>query len=254
MKILVAEDDPYTRNGLVEVFEGEGHEVIAAGTGTEALELYKREEPDFVCLDIMMPGLNGYEVCREIRKQCETVPVLFLSAKAEEIDKVVGLELGADDYIVKPFGIREVLARVSAVRRRYAIHSPDGEAETGAAADAAAEADAAADFSIGDLSIVPGELRARRGETVIELSVRDLKLLTLFASNPGKVLSRDDLFDAGWGVDYLPSSRSLDQYISQLRKKIEIDPKHPRIIVTVHNAGYRYPGSVDGKFNGQITG
>lgn len=226
MRILIAEDDIYTRDGLVEVFQAEGYEVIAAGTGEEALELYLRENPDFVCLDIMMPGRNGYEVCREIRRRDADVPVIFLSAKAEEIDKVVGLELGADDYIVKPFGVREVLARVNAVLRRYALRA--GENEPG--------------FSLADLTVVTRELRAYRGNTAIPLSTRDLKVLSLFASSPGKVLSRDELFDTGWGVDYLPSSRSLDQYISQLRKKVEVDPKNPRIIETVHNAGYRYPG------------
>lgn len=228
MKILIAEDDIYTRNGLVEVFEGEGNEVLAAGTGEEALGLFSPGEFDFVCLDIMMPGKNGYEVCKEIRKRDTRVPVLFLSAKSEEIDKVVGLELGADDYIVKPFGVREVLARVSAIRRRYSLQEEErscGKTE---------------EFTLGDLRIVPGELRAYRGESGFSLSVRDLKILSLFADNPGKVLSRDELFDAGWGVDYLPTSRSLDQYISQLRKKIERDPARPGIIVTVHAAGYRY--------------
>ena len=231
MKILIAEDDIYTRNGLVEVFESEGHEVCAAGTGEEALDLYSREEFDFICLDIMMPEKNGYEVCREIRKRDSSVPVLFLSAKSEEIDKVVGLELGADDYIVKPFGVREVLARVSAIRRRYALRADEhNDEQTG-------------ELTLGDLRIVPAELRAYRDEAAIALSTRDLKVLSLFASNPGKVLSRDELFDTGWGVDYLPSSRSLDQYISQLRKKIELDAGHPQIIVTVHSAGYRYPGA-----------
>ncbi len=226
MKILVAEDDVYTRKGLVEVFEGEGYTVVAAGTGNEALELYSRELPDFVCLDIMMPGKNGYDVCREIRKKNADVPVLFISAKSEEIDKVVGLELGADDYIVKPFGVREVLARVNAIYRRC-----------GGKSDVVEDV-----FQLGDLEVVPSEIRGYRDGTPIELSVRDVKILSLFASNPGKVLNRNDLFDAGWGVDYLPSSRSLDQYISQLRKKVELDSKSPVIIVTVHAAGYRYPG------------
>ncbi len=230
MKILIAEDDLYTRNGLVEVFEGEGHQVLAAGTGDEAVDLFLAEKPDFICLDIMMPGKNGYEVCREIRKRSAEVPILFLSAKAEEIDKVVGLELGADDYIVKPFGVREVLARVNAVRRRYALSHGEAGERTG-------------EFSLGDITVIPEELRAYRGETAISLSTRDLKVLSLFAANPGKVMSRDELFDTGWGMDYLPSSRSLDQYISQLRKKIEHDPRKPEIIVTVHNAGYRYPGA-----------
>ena len=125
MKILIAEDDIYTRKGLVEVFKGEGYEVISAENGNDALKLFSSENPDFICLDIMMPGKNGYDVCREIRKQNEDVPVLFISAKSEEIDKVVGLELGADDYIVKPFGVKEVLARVNAINRRYKKKASD---------------------------------------------------------------------------------------------------------------------------------
>ena len=225
MKILIAEDDLYTRNGLVEIFENEGHETIAVDSGTDAIEAFARERPDFLCLDIMMPGKNGYDVCREVRKIDDGVPVLFLSAKAEEIDKVVGFELGADDYIAKPFGISELLARFNAICRRCRKY----------------DASQGTRFSIGDLEVDPAELRAYRGDTAVDLSNRDLTLLSLFASNRGKVISRNELFDSGWGLDYIPNSRSLDQYISQLRKKIEIDPKDPRIIVTVHTAGYRYP-------------
>ena len=228
MKILIAEDDMYTRKGLVEVFENEGYEVIAAEKGDEALALYSSENPDFVCLDIMMPGMNGYDVCREIRRKSDNTPVLFISAKSEEIDKVVGLELGADDYIAKPFGVKEMLARVKAVSRRYAK-------------DASEQAGGQEKFVLHDLEVSPAELRAYRNDTSIELSVRDVKLLRLFASNRGRVIGRDELFDAGWGLDYLPNSRSLDQYISQLRKKIEKKPKEPQIIVTVHTAGYRCP-------------
>jgi DNA-binding response OmpR family regulator len=225
MRILIAEDDSYTRQGLIEVFEGDGYQVIAAKDGREALSMYVEEGPDFVCMDIMMPEMNGYDVCREIRKHDSKVPILFISAKSEEIDKVVGLELGADDYIVKPFGVKEMLARVKAVTRRYS-----GPASTDDQV-----------FELDDLRVAPAELRAYRDQTPIELSPRDVKLLQLFAGNRGRVVSRDELFDVGWGLDYLPSSRSLDQYISQLRKKIEVDPKTPRIIVTVHAAGYRYP-------------
>ncbi len=226
MKILVAEDDRYTRDGLIEIFENEGHQVVSASDGDEAVRLYDREKPDFLCLDIMMPGKNGYDVCREIRKKDGVIPVLFLSAKAEEIDKVVGLELGADDYVVKPFGVRELLARVKSIYRRYQSNV-SSKSETR--------------FTIADLEVSPDELKAYRGAEEIELSVRDVRLLSLLAENRGKVVTRNQLFDAGWGVDYMPSSRSLDQYISQLRKKIEIDPKNFRIIVTVHTAGYRYP-------------
>jgi two-component system, OmpR family, alkaline phosphatase synthesis response regulator PhoP len=224
MKILVAEDDDYTRNAMIEIFSIEGHTAIAASDGEKAIELFSTERPDFVCLDIMMPKRNGYEVCREIRRVSTEVPVLFVSAKSEEIDKVVGLELGADDYITKPFGVKELLARVKAVSRRY-------------------ESRSTARFTIGDLVIDEAELRARRGDTDIDLSPRELRILKLFAAHPGRVITRDELFDAGWGMEYLPSSRSLDQFISQLRKKIEVDPSRPKLIVTVHAAGYRYPKS-----------
>lgn len=225
MKVLLAEDDVHTRKGLAEIIEAEGHQVIQAADGQQALAAFRSESPDFVCLDVMMPGLDGYEVCRRIRRENDRVPVVFITAKGEEIDTVVGLELGADDYIVKPFGVREVIARIRAVTRRL------GQARQGALHQAP--------FEIGDLEVLPAELRARRGETLIELSLRDVKILALLAANRGKVLDRDAIMNACWGQDYLPSSRTLDQHVSQLRKKIERDPKDPRIIRTVHGAGYR---------------
>ncbi|MAG13016.1 MAG: DNA-binding response regulator [Spirochaetales bacterium] len=225
MKILVAEDDAYTREGLVEILRAEGYETVAAENGTEALEMYRTESPDVACLDVMMPGINGYDVCREIRRKNEGIPILFISAKSEEIDKVLGLELGADDFIVKPFGVKEVIARVRAVTRRYFTTVRD-EAES---------------FHLGDLTVMPAELRAYRGDIRVELSIRDVNILKTFFANQGKVLSRDTLFSAGWGIEHLPNSRTLDQHISQLRRRIEIDPKCPKIICTVHGAGYRYP-------------
>lgn len=228
MKILIAEDDRRTREGLAEVFRTEGFEVLMASNGREALQLQRRERPDVVCLDIMMPGMSGYDVCREIRKRDERVPVLFISAKSEEIDTVLGLELGADDFIVKPFGVKEVLARVRAALRRSSL--PRCLAVT-------AEA-----FQMGDLRVVPEELRAYRDGRPIELSTRDVKLLGLLHANRGKVLDRNTIFDEVWGQQYLPSSRTLDQHISQLRKRVERDPRRPAIILTVHSAGYRYDG------------
>ena len=143
---------------------------------------------------------------------------------------MLGLELGADDYISKPFGIREVLARIAALTRR----SGSSESSDGHTA-------APAPFCMSDLEVRPEELKAFRGNREIELSLKDVKLLTLFFENRGKVLDRDAIYNAGWGVAHIPNSRTLDQHISQLRKKIETDPKHPKIIVTVHTAGYRYP-------------
>ena len=228
MKVLVAEDDTFTRDGLLAILANEGYEGIPACDGNEALSMFGEQTPDIVCLDIMMPGMNGYDVCREIRRSHANVPVIFISAKSEEIDKVLGLELGADDFIVKPFGVKEVIARIRAVTRRYNL-SLDKE-------------QVAYSFELSDLTIRPSELRAYRDSISIDLSLRDVKILELFDRNRGKVLDRDTLFDAGWSISHLPNSRTLDQHISQLRKRIEIDPKNPQIILTVHNAGYRFPG------------
>ena len=225
MRVLVAEDDQLTREGLVEVLEAEGYEVVQAGDGATALERFETETPDFVCLDIMMPGQNGYDVCRRIRESDADVPIIFISAKSEEIDKVVGFEIGADDFIVKPFGVREVVARIRAVTRRCMADRRN---------------DVEQPFAMDDLRVVPSELRAYRDGTAIELSLRDVSILSLLHRNAGRVLDRNTIFNACWGEDYFPNSRSLDQHISQLRKRIEKNPGRPEIIRTVHGAGYRY--------------
>ena len=229
MTILIAEDDIYTREGLIDILENEGFRVAAAEDGAQALELFRSEQPDCICLDIMMPKINGYDVCKAIRKEDQQVPVIFLSAKSEEIDKVLGLELGADDYISKPFGVREVIARIRAATRR-----------TISMKNAAASEKTITDFKIADLFIYPSKLKAVRQEQEIELSPRDIRILKLLSENQGKVLDRNRIYDAGWGVSHMPNSRTLDQHISQLRKRIERNPGKPEIIRTVHNAGYRY--------------
>ena len=226
MKVLLVEDDLHIRRGLAEILQGEGYAVLEAADGEAAMELYAAESPDFVCLDIMMPKLSGYDVCRKIRAHDASVPIIFISAKSEEIDKVIGLELGADDFIVKPFGVKEVVARIRAVTRRCR-----------AAAEAPVDS-----FCLGDLEVFPKELRARRGDQVVDLSLREVKLLELFYRRRGEVLDRNTIFNVCWGEDYLPNSRTLDQQISQLRKRIEPDPKSPTIIRTVHGAGYRFDG------------
>ncbi len=225
-KILIAEDDDHTRDALREVLTMEGYEVIAASDGLQAVDFFRVENPDFVCLDVMMPGLNGYEVCKQIRRQDEKVPILFLTAKAEEIDTVLGLELGADDYMTKPFGVKEIIARIRAILRRTASRGGAGKAED--------------EFTMDDLRVAPAELRAYRGTVEIQLSPRDVKVLRLLHDRRGKVIDRNTLADEVWGVDYFPESRALDQHISQLRKRIEKDPAQPRIIRTVHGAGYRF--------------
>ena len=228
MDVLVAEDDPHIREGLIEILEGEGYGTFGACDGEEALTQYRAHRPDLVCLDIMMPRMNGYDVCRAIRKEDPAIPILFISAKSEEIDKVVGLELGADDFIMKPFGVREVIARIRAVTRRcYASRAQPEES---------------APFTMGDLEVFPAELRARRGEQVVDLSLREVKILALLRARRGEAVSRDVFFDRCWGLDHMPNSRTLDQHIAQLRKRVEDDPKNPAIIRTVHGVGYRYDG------------
>lgn len=226
MKILIAEDDPNILSGLSEIFEAEGYQPILAADGQQAIEKFNSERPDFVCLDIMMPGESGYDVCRKIRKSDSRVPVIFLSAKSEEIDKVLGLELGADDYITKPFGVREVIARIRAVTRRHLSDKGDEQSDQ--------------PFKMGDLEIFPNQLRAQRSNEIIDLSLRDVKILQVLFDHCSQAVHRDTLFQHVWGYDHLPNSRTLDQHISQLRKRIEKDPKNPLVIKTVHNVGYRY--------------
>jgi DNA-binding response OmpR family regulator len=228
MKMMIAEDDEHTREALREVMTMEGFDVLPAADGLQAYDCFREQRPDFVCLDVMMPGLNGYEVCKRIRRMDEDVPILFLTAKAEEIDAVLGLELGADDYMTKPFGVKEIVARIRAILRRAAAREVRHDQED--------------EFVMDDLRIVMSELRAYRGTHNIQLSPRDAKVLRLLYERKGKVVDRNTLADEVWGVDYFPESRALDQHISQLRKRIEADTSRPRIIRTVHGAGYRFDG------------
>jgi len=227
MKVLIAEDDALIREGLTEILEQEGYHVIAASDGQQALELFHQQQPNFVCLDIMMPKMNGYDVCRAIRKTNDHCPIIFISAKTEEIDKVLGLELGADDYIMKPFGLREVIARVRAVTRRYLKQQTADKQQ----------------LIMGDLQLFPNELRASRGNNNIDLSLRDLKILQHLKQHPGQVISKQELFETCWNRPYISESRSLDQHVSQLRKRIEINPAQPKIIQTVHGQGFRFESS-----------
>jgi DNA-binding response OmpR family regulator len=226
MNILIAEDDARTREGLRLALVRAGHRVIAAADGEAAVKLFQEEEPDIVCLDIMMPKMSGYEVCKTIRRVDKRVPVLFLSAKSEEVDRVLGLELGADDFLSKPFGVPELLARIAAIVRRcgWLNESPANLQP----------------FVMGDLRIVPVEFRAYRGAQVIKLMARDVRMLRIFHERPGQVLDRNTLCDEAWGLDFFPSSRALDMHISQLRRKIEADPTSPKIITTVRGVGYRF--------------
>ncbi len=223
MKILVADDDPITRESLDACLKLEGFDVVLAQDGAEALQLWRKHRPELLCLDIMMPHTSGYDVCREVRLTHPDVPILFLSAKSEEIDVVVGFQLGADDFIRKPFGKHEFLARLRVAIKR-----------------SRPAANARRSFTMRDLVVYPLELRAERGGTEIELSPREIAILELLHQRAGEVVDRNALLDRAWGLQYFPESRTLDQHISKLRKRIEVDPLSPQIIETVRAAGYRY--------------
>ena len=226
--ILIAEDDPSIRLVLVDILESEGYRVAVATNGEEALALFESTAPDLAILDIMMPRLSGYDVCRAIRKADAALPIIMLSAKSEEIDKVLGLELGADDYMTKPFGVRELLARVSAALRRAAT-TASVPAETNEAT-----------ICFGEIALDRARRQLLRGSEEIALTQLEYRVLLAFIENADRALSRDELLNAAWGIDYQGTTRTLDQHVSQLRHKIEPDPAKPRYLLTVHGYGYRY--------------
>ena len=226
-RIIVAEDDPNIREGLVVALESEGYEVDAVANGRAALESCERQRPDLLLLDVMMPELSGYDVCRTLRAGDPALPIIMLTAKGEEIDKVVGLQLGADDYVTKPFGLHELLARIQAVLRRAQVNP-------------AAAADVAASFRIGCADVDARTYRVTVGRKASDLSARELALLTEFAAHPDEVLSRDHLLNKVWGLTYYGTTRTLDQHVAKLRKKIADGTLNQHAIETIHGVGYRY--------------
>ncbi len=229
-RILVAEDDANIRAGLLDALEAEGHEPEGASDGGSALAAFRREKWDLVLLDVMMPEKSGYDVAREIRAFGSEVPILILTAKGEEIDKVLGFEMGADDYVTKPFSIRELLARVKALLRRSSA-SAGGLNQAG---------ELPASFSLGPVEVDGRRYQIQAHGKTHSLTPRELKLLSLFRERPGEVLSRDYLLDQAWGINYLGTTRTLDQHVVQLRKKVESNPAEPKWLLTVHGIGYRW--------------
>jgi len=227
-KILVVDDEEKIRNLLKNYLENEGFTVIQAADGLAALELVQAEKPNLVVLDWLLPGKNGLEVCREIRQK-SSIPVIMLTARTEEIDKLLGLEIGADDYITKPFSLRELTARIRVVLRR----SEPGEEKKEEL------------IKVGDL-----EIDINRHEVFIKgknilLTPTEFKILHLLLSNRGRVYSRLQLLDAALGFTYEGYERSIDTHISNLRKKIEADPANPSYIITVYGTGYRFGGQLN---------
>ena len=223
--LLIVEDDAHIRLGLCDALRAEGYEVSECRDGTQAAPLLKQRKPDLVILDIMLPGKSGYDLCREIRGAKNRVPILMLSAKGQEIDKVVGLELGADDYVTKPFSLRELLARVHALLRR---------AEPGSGA-----IDVPAEIAFGHVRIDCKALRGKRGKEPFELTPRELRVLALLFRERGNAVSRDTILNEVWGIEYYGTTRTLDQLIVKLRQKIEDVPGEPKHLLTVHTLGYR---------------
>jgi DNA-binding response OmpR family regulator len=224
-KVLVVEDDPHIRLGLADALAGEGYDVMELSNGAEALPFIKQHSPNLVILDVMLPGQSGFDICRAVRAARFDVPILMLTAKGQEIDKVLGLELGADDYVTKPFGVRELLARVHALLRR-----------SGAAAIGPAVA-APVRIAFGDVEIDVSAMRGSRAGERFDLTARELKVLILLFQHAGDVVNRNQLLDEVWGVEYYGTTRTLDQVIVRLRQKIEVG--EPRHLLTVHGVGYR---------------
>jgi two-component system OmpR family response regulator len=227
--VLIVEDDQTLSEVLKYNLSEEGYEVLTAQDGVQALERARSQRPDLVILDIMLPRLSGDEVCRILRAE-GTVPIMMLTAKTDEIDKVVSLELGADDYMTKPFSMRELLARVRAMLRRADMAK--GEVFAGEALPAP--------IKIADFEIDPSRRMVSRGGLNIDLTRMEFALVEFLARNRGQVFSRDRLLERVWGYDYAGDTRTVDVHIRWLRQKIEVDPAHPRHILTVRGVGYKF--------------
>ncbi|MEP0814833.1 MAG: response regulator transcription factor [bacterium] len=223
-KILVVEDEPDMRFGLEHNLRFEGYQVICAEDGKTGLEMARYSSPDLVLLDIMLPGMSGLEVLRQLRKERRGLPVILVTAKGQEMDKIIGLESGADDYITKPFSVKELLARVNAVLRRYQSRGEIGE------------------YSFGDVKIDFKNMQATKGGRDLEFTHREFEIMKVFVRHKNEVIPRSVLLDEVWGYEskVFPNTRTVDTHIAKLRKKIEDDTENPHHIITVHRMGYRF--------------
>jgi len=224
-KILIIEDDPHILLGLEEVLKSEGYDVASCNRGDAALDAVDKHQPSLIVLDVMLPGLSGYDICKQLRAKKFAAPILMLTAKGQEIDKVIGLDLGADDYVTKPFGVRELLARIQALLRRGGSSASIQTDEN--------------PFKIGETTIDPKTFQIKRGKVIEELTAKELKLLQVFHSHPGEVLSRDKLLNEVWGYNYYGTTRTLDQVIVQVRKKLGDYSDEPKHLHTIHGVGYK---------------
>ena len=222
-KILIVEDEPDMVMGIKDNLEIEGYQVLTALDGEKALEVAQSQCPDLILLDIMLPKLNGFEVCKQLRQKGMDTPIIMLTAKSQEVDKVLGLELGADDYITKPFSIRELLARVKAVLRRP--RQPPEKIDT---------------YQFGSVEVdFRKSIALKQGEP-IDLSHYEAEILRLLIANKGEPISRNRILDEVWGYELYPTTRTIDNHVVKLRQKVEDDPHNPTHIVTVHGMGYKF--------------
>lgn len=223
-KILVVDDEEHIVELIKFNLETNGFKVISAGDGNDALKLARREVPQLVLLDLMLPGMDGYDVCREIRRDqsISTMPVIMITAKGEELDKILGLELGADDYITKPFSVRELVARVKAVLRRTRVQYIDKT------------------FTFDNVNIDFQRHNIVKNDKKVDLTLKEFELLQILITNKGRVMTRDFLLDKVWGYEYVGETRTVDVHIRHLRQKIENDDKNPKYIETIRGIGYRF--------------
>jgi len=224
-KILIVEDEPNMVAGLRDNFEYEGYEVLTAADGVEGLDRALNTSPDLVILDVMMPRMSGLDVCKQLKAKRPSIPIIMLTARGQEVDKVVGLELGADDYVTKPFSIRELLARAKAVLRRAKTLPRDQDA-----------------YAFDSVQVNLRSNQVVRGGRAIEFSPKEFDLLKYFVCNPGVTLSRDKLLEDVWGYENYPTTRTVDAHIVRLRQKLEPNPEEPRFFLTVHGVGYKFVG------------
>ncbi len=228
-RLLVVEDDDTIRETISEALSAEGFTVDAVATGNGALDHFKgspEQQPfDLILLDLMLPGVSGLDICRYVRRRGFSIPILVVSARDTETDRVVGLEVGADDYLIKPFGMRELVARCRALLRRSARSNEGATGEV---------------ISHGYLSLYPEECRVTRDSKEVNLSPKEYRLLEVFMQNPKRVWSRDKLLERVWGHDFMGDSKTVDVHIRWLREKLEINPSAPTLILTVRGFGYRF--------------
>ncbi len=223
-KILIVEDEPSLVFTLKDTLEAENYDVSVVTDGANAIDAVKNTNPDLLILDLMLPNVSGYDICKEIRDLKYTFPIIMLTARDQEIDKVTGLNIGADDYITKPFGVKELLARIKARLRRANAYSKSGPAEI---------------LKLGEVTIDLNESKVvKPGDKTEELSTREVEIIEYLLSNANKPISRDDLLEKVWRYEYSTNTRTVDVHISKLRAKIELNPDDPKFLVTLHGVGY----------------